>query len=138
MSETASQKRSAKALIQTPLARVRGLGSARDGTAHFWQIRVTAIAALLLTPIILAVLFSLTDADHATVKRVIGHPAVAVVLLLMLAATLQHMRLGMQAIIEDYVHSEGSKVVLLMLNTFFTVLVGAACAFAVLKLSLGA
>jgi succinate dehydrogenase / fumarate reductase membrane anchor subunit len=124
--------------IQTPLARVRGLGSARDGTAHFWQIRVTAISALLLTPILLALLVNLTGADHATVKRVIGHPAVAVLLLLMLAATLQHMRLGMQVIIEDYVHSEGSKPVLLMLNTFFTVLVGAACAFAVLKLSLGA
>ncbi|HEX6611314.1 MAG TPA: succinate dehydrogenase, hydrophobic membrane anchor protein [Hyphomicrobiaceae bacterium] len=124
--------------IQTPLARVRGLGSARDGTAHFRQIRVTAIGALLLTPILLALLVNLTGADHATVKRVIGHPAVAVLLLLMLAATLQHMRLGMQVIIEDYVHSEGSKLVLLMLNTFFTVLVGAACAFAVLKLSLGA
>jgi succinate dehydrogenase / fumarate reductase, membrane anchor subunit len=138
MSETAPQSHSTKARIQTPLARVRGLGSARDGTGHFWQIRVTAIGALLLTPILLAVLVSLTGADHATVKRVIGHPAVAVVLLLMLAATLQHMRLGMQVIIEDYVHSEGSKLLLLMLNTFFTVLVGAACAFAVLKLSLGA
>ncbi len=126
------------ARIQTPLARVRGLGSARDGTAHFWQIRVTAIAALLLTPIFLAVLVTLVGADHATVKRIVGHPAIAVALLLILGATLQHMRLGMQVIIEDYVHSEGNKVVLLMLNTFFTVLVGAACAFAVLKLSLGA
>jgi succinate dehydrogenase / fumarate reductase membrane anchor subunit len=107
MSETAPQSHSTKARIQTPLARVRGLGSARDGTAHFWQIRITAIGALLLTPILLAVLVNLTGADHATVKRVIGHPAVAVLLLL-------------------------------MLNTFFTVLVGAACAFAVLKLSLGA
>jgi succinate dehydrogenase / fumarate reductase, membrane anchor subunit len=125
------------ARIRTPLARVRGLGSARDGTAQFWQIRITAIGALLLTPIILAVLLSTIGADHATVKRIIGHPAIAVVLLLMLGATLQHMRLGMREIIEDYVHSEGSKLVLLMLNTFFTVLVGAACAFAVLKLSLG-
>jgi succinate dehydrogenase / fumarate reductase membrane anchor subunit len=138
MSETAPHSHSAKPRIQTPLARVRGLGSARDGTAHFWQIRVTAIAALLLTPVFLAVLVALVGADHTTVKRVIGHPAVAVALLLMLAATLQHMRLGMQVVIEDYVHAEGSKLVLLMLNTFFTVLVGAACAFAVLKLSLGA
>jgi succinate dehydrogenase / fumarate reductase membrane anchor subunit len=138
MSETAPQNHSAKADIQTPLARVRGLGSARDGTAHFWQIRITAIGALLLTPIVLAALMSVVGADQATVKRIIGHPAVAVLLLLMLGASLQHMRLGMQIIIEDYVHSEGSKLVLLMLNTFFTVLVGAACAFAVLKLSLGA
>lgn len=126
------------ARIRTPLARVRGLGAARAGTEHFWQIRVTAIAALLLTPVLLAVVLTLIGADHATVQRVLGHPLVAVPLLLMLLASLQHMRLGMQVIIEDYVHGEGGKLILLMLNTFFTLLVGAACAFAVLKLSFGA
>jgi succinate dehydrogenase / fumarate reductase, membrane anchor subunit len=126
------------ARIRTPLARARGLGAAREGTEHFWQIRVTAIAAMLLAPILLVVLLSLIGADHATTRRVLGHPLVAVPLLLMLLASLQHMRLGMQAIIEDYVHGEGSRLVLLMLNTFFTLLVGAACAFAVLKLSFGA
>ena len=126
------------ARIRTPLARVRGLGAAREGTEHFWQIRVTAIAAMLLAPILLVVILSLIGADYATTRRVLGHPLVAVPLLLMLVASLQHMRLGMQAIIEDYVHSEGSKLLLLMLNTFFTILVGTACAFAVLRLSFGA
>jgi succinate dehydrogenase / fumarate reductase, membrane anchor subunit len=125
------------ARIRTPLARVRGLGAAREGTEHFWQIRVTAIAAMLLAPILLVVILSLIGADYATTRRVLGHPLVAVPLLLMLLASLQHMRLGMQAIIEDYVHAEGGKLVLLMLNTFFTILVGAACAFAVLRLSFG-
>lgn len=124
--------------IQTPLAKVRGLGSARAGTEHFWQIRLTAVAALLLTPFLLALILSLVGSDYAAVKRSLGHPIVAVLLLLMLLASLHHMRLGMQVIIEDYVHSEGRKLVLLMLNTFFTVVVGAACAFAVLRLSFGA
>lgn len=126
------------ARIRTPLAKARGLGAAREGTGHFWQIRVTAIAALLLTPILLAVIISLIGADYATVRRTLANPLVALPMLLMLLASLQHMRLGMQVIIEDYVHSEGRKLVLLVLNTFFTILVGAACAFAVLKLSFGA
>lgn len=126
------------ARIRTPLAKARGLGAAREGTGHFWQIRVTAIAALLLTPILLAVIISLIGADYATVRRTLANPLVALPMLLMLLASLQHMRLGMQVIIEDYVHSEGRKLVLLVWNTFFTILVGAACAFAVLKLSFGA
>lgn len=126
------------ARIRTPLARVRGLGSAKDGTEHFWQIRITAVAALLLTPLLLILLMSLVGADYATVRSTLGRPFVAILLLLMLLASVQHMRLGMQIIIEDYVHTEGPKVVLLMLNTFFTTLVAAACAFAVLKLSFGA
>lgn len=124
--------------IQTPLAKVRGLGSARAGTEHFWQIRLTAVAALLLTPFLLALILSLVGSEYTTVKRTLGHPVASVLILLMLFASLHHMRLGMQVIIEDYVHSEGRKLVLLMLNTFFTILVGAACAYAVLKLSFGA
>lgn len=126
------------ARIRTPLARVRGLGAAREGTGQFWQIRATSIAALLLTPVVLTVVLSLVRADHATVVSTLGHPLIAIPLLLMLVASLHHMRLGMREIIEDYVHSEGPKLVLLLLNTFFTIAVGAACTFAVLKLSFGA
>jgi succinate dehydrogenase / fumarate reductase membrane anchor subunit len=128
----------ATARIRTPLGRVRGLGSAKAGTDHFWHIRISAVAALLLTPFLLAVIFSLIGADHAAARRTLGHPAIAVLMLLFLFANIYHMRLGMQVIIEDYVHTEGRKLILLMLNTFFAILVGAACMFAVLKLSFGA
>jgi succinate dehydrogenase / fumarate reductase membrane anchor subunit len=132
-----SEARGSKSM-RTPLAKVRGLGSARAGTEHFWHIRLTSVAALLLTPFLLAVIISLIGADYATVKSTLGHPIVSVLLLLMLLASLHHMRLGMKEIIEDYVHSEGRKLLLLMLNTFFTIVVGAACVLAVLKLSFGA
>jgi succinate dehydrogenase / fumarate reductase, membrane anchor subunit len=127
-----------EARIRTPLARVRGLGSAREGTAHFWQIRATAVAALLLTPLVLVLIFSLVGADGETVRRALGNPVVALLILLLVLPSLHHMKLGMQVIIEDYVHSEGRKLILLLLNTYFTIVVGAACVFAVLKLSFGA
>ena len=119
--------------MRTPLKNVRSLGSAKDGTEHFWRQRVTAVANLILTPLFVALLVFLTGADYSLVRRVLGHPIVAVLMMLFIASALIHMRLGMQTIIEDYVH--GSKIMLLMLNTFFVVTVGAMCIFALLKLS---
>ncbi len=138
MSETNPHGSPLTARIRTPLARARGLGSAKAGTEHFWHIRVSAIAALLLTPLVLALILSLVGAEYADVRRTLAHPLVSGLVLLMLLAGLYHMRLGMQVIVEDYVHSGGRKLTLLILNTFFTIVVGAACAFAVLKLSFGA
>ena len=119
--------------MRTPLKNVRSLGSAKDGTEHFWRQRVTAVANLILTPLFVALLVFLAGADYSLVRRVLGHPIVAVLMMLFIASALIHMRLGMQTIIEDYVH--GSKIMLLMLNTFFVVTVGAMCIFALLKLS---
>ena len=80
----------------------------------------------------------LAGADYATVKRTLAKPQIAIPLLLLVLSGIVHMRLGMQTIIEDYVHSEGRKVVALMLNSFFAIVVGLTCVFAVLKLSFGA
>jgi succinate dehydrogenase / fumarate reductase membrane anchor subunit len=123
---------------RTPLARVRGLGSAKEGTDHFWTQRLTAVSNLVLVCFLIWLLVQLAGADYVTVKHTLARPQNAIPLLLLVLSGVVHMRLGMQTIIEDYVHSEGRKVVALMLNSFFAILVGLTSAFAVLKLSFGA
>ncbi len=124
--------------MRTPLKKVRYLGSAKEGSDHFWKQRVTSVALLFLTIFLVWIVVSLIGADHATVKATIGRPVVALPLILLAVTSAIHMRLGMQVIIEDYVHGEASKITLLMLNTFFAIVVGASIVFAVLKLSFGA
>jgi succinate dehydrogenase / fumarate reductase membrane anchor subunit len=124
--------------LRTPLARVRGLGSAKGGTDHFWRQRVTAVANIFLVSFLIWLLFTLAGADYATVKSALARPWIAVPLLLLVLSGVVHMRLGMQTIIEDYVHGDSAKVLALLLNTFFAILVGITSVFAVLKLSFGA
>jgi succinate dehydrogenase / fumarate reductase, membrane anchor subunit len=124
--------------LRTPLARVRGLGSAKEGTEHFWRQRLTAVSNLILVSFAIGLLASLAGADYATVKANLSKPYIAIPMLLLVLSATVHMRLGMQTIIEDYVHSEGRKLAALMLNSFFAILVGITCVFAVLKLSFGA
>lgn len=120
--------------IATPMARVRGLGAARSGTGHFWLSRVTAVANVPLTIAFVIIVLMLAKADYAGAIKIVGHPVSAILLLLFVGSAATHMRLGMQVIIEDYVHSEGTKIVLLMLNTFFAITVGLASAYAILKI----
>lgn len=120
--------------IATPMARVRGLGAARSGTGHFWLSRVTAVANVPLTIAFVVIVLMLAKADYAGAIKIVGHPVAAILLLLFVGSAATHMRLGMQVIIEDYVHSEGTKIVLLMLNTFFAITVGLASAYAILKI----
>lgn len=122
---------------RTPLARVRGLGSAHAGTQHFWRQRVTAVSNLFLVCFLIFLVVKLAGQDHAAVRAALSHPLYAIPILLLVVSGTIHMRLGMQTIIEDYVHSEGPKVAALMLNTFFAIAIALTCAFAVLKLSFG-
>ncbi len=124
--------------IRTPLAKVRGLGSARSGTHHFWQQRLTGLANVPLTIAFVGIVMMLSKADYASSHAVVANPFVALLLLLFVGAGMAHMRLGMQVVIEDYVHSEGAKVLLLMLNTFFCVATGLAAAYALLRIGFAA
>lgn len=123
--------------LRTPLKNVRRLGSAKEGTDHFWRQRVTSVAALLLLPFMLWIALSLVGAVYETVTSTLRNPIVAILLISFIVTSAVHMRLGMQVIIEDYVHTDGAKIALLMLNTFFAVLVALASVFAVLRLSFG-
>ena len=121
--------------MSTPLGRVRGLGAARSGTEHFWRQRLTALANVPLTIAFVLIVLALLGHNHAYVVQYLGSPLVAVIMLLFILSVTTHMRLGMQVIIEDYVHDEGAKLALLIASTFFTVAVALASAFAILTLS---
>jgi succinate dehydrogenase / fumarate reductase membrane anchor subunit len=123
--------------MRTPLKRVEGLGSARDGTMHFWRQRLTGIASVPLTLFFVGFIIVMSGAGYAELRAALANPLVALLIALMLISALIHMRIGMQVIIEDYVHGEGGKLVLLILNTFFTIAVGVVSIFALAKLAFG-
>ena len=123
--------------MRTPLNKARGLGSAKEGTDHFWRQRVTAVANIPLTLFLVVTIIALAGKDHGTVAAYLGSPLAAIPMMALVISGTIHMRLGMQVIIEDYVHGEGAKILSLMANTFFTILAGLACIFAIIKLSLG-
>lgn len=123
--------------MRTPLGRVRGFGAARSGTTDFIRQRLTAIANIPLTLGALAIVMWLIGANHATAKTMLGSPLIAIVMLLFLISVFWHMKIGMQAIIEDYVHEPWTKYVLLILNAFYTFAAGLAAVYAILKLSFG-
>ncbi len=122
--------------VRTPLARVEGLGSAHSGTAHFWRQRVSAVALVPLAVWFVFVALTLIGSDQETASAFLGEPLNAILMALFVIAALHHMVLGIQVVIEDYVHGEGSKIALLVLNQFFAWIVGAVSLFALVRIAL--
>ena len=123
--------------MRTPLGRVRSLGPSHSGTTDFWRQRITAVAlVLLIVPVILVVMM-LLGRNQAGAAQILGSPMVAIVMLLFIIASAWHMKIGMQVVIEDYVHNEMAKLAAIMANNFFSVAVALASIYAILKLSSG-
>ena len=119
----------------TRLGRVRGLGSARTGTHHWIRQRVTAVGNLLLVTWLVASLAMLPAYDHSAITGWLAQPVVAVPMMLMIVNVFYHIRLGLQVVVEDYVHDEGLKFATLVLVTFFTVGCAAVSLFSVAKIA---
>ena len=122
---------------RTPVARARGLGSAKDGTHHWWMQRITAIALVPLTVWLVGSLVAIGSADHAQTVHWIRSPAVSIALLLTIAALFHHAQLGLQVIIEDYVHAEWKKIAVLITVKLLAIAIAATAAFSVLKITFG-
>jgi succinate dehydrogenase / fumarate reductase membrane anchor subunit len=119
--------------MRTPLARVRYLGASHSGTSDFWRQRVTAVAmVLLIVPVIV-----LLGRNQAGAAQILGSLPIAIIMLLFIVASAWHMKIGMQVVIEDYIHNEKLKLASIMANNFFTIVVALASIYAILKLSSG-
>jgi succinate dehydrogenase / fumarate reductase, membrane anchor subunit len=123
--------------MRTPLGRVRNLGASHSGTGDFWRQRLTAIAMTLLIIPVLVIIMMLIGSNQAGAKLIIGSLPIAIILILFIIASTWHMKIGMQVVIEDYVHSEKLKLVAIIANNFFSFAVALASIYAIFKLSSG-
>ena len=122
--------------LRSPLGRVLGMGSAKDGTGHWWAQRVSAVALIPLTLWFLFSLLMLPDLDYATVRTWLSLPVSGFLAVLLLWVLTYHSYLGTTVVVEDYVHSAGMKLLCLLLLRFLYVLVCGAGIFAILRVAL--
>ncbi len=123
--------------MKTPLAKVHGLGSAKDGTHHWWVQRVTAIANLPLVIFMVVSFVGNAGKDHAAWTAWLSQPLVSVLVILFVANFCYHMRLGLQVVVEDYVHDHGAKIATMLFITFATILIASLSIFSVLSIAFG-
>jgi succinate dehydrogenase / fumarate reductase, membrane anchor subunit len=123
--------------METPLGRVRGLGSARSGAHHWWQERLTSVASLVLLVWFFVSILRLPDFQYATLTAWLAAPLVAVPMLLLVVSVFWHLKEGLKVVIEDYVHEEGGKLFWLVAINFLSLFAAGLCIFAVLKIAFG-
>jgi succinate dehydrogenase / fumarate reductase membrane anchor subunit len=123
--------------MRTPLARVKGLGASGHGVEHWWIHRMTAVSNVPLIISFVIIVASLAGSTYEEALGIVSHPLVAIVLILAVLSVTNHMRIGMQLPIEDYVHQKGYKLALLIANNFYAVVIAVACLYAIVKVSLG-
>ena len=123
--------------LRSPLGRVLGLGSAREGTGHWWAQRVSAVALIPLTLWFMFSLLALPGLDYATVKLWLSYPLSGFLAVLLIAVLSYHSYLGTAEVVEDYVRAAGSKIFSLVLLRFSYVLAGGASIFAILRVAFG-
>jgi succinate dehydrogenase membrane anchor subunit len=123
--------------MRTPLGRVRNLGSSHSGTTDFWRQRLTAVAMTLLIVPVVVIILMLIGSNQAGAKLILGSLPIALILVLFITASAWHMKIGMQVVIEDYVHNEKLKLASIMANNFFSFAVALASIYAIFKLSSG-
>lgn len=123
--------------MRTPLARVKGLGASGHGVEHWWLQRITAVSNVPLIIAFVIIVAALAGSSYQDAIAIVSHPLVAIILILAVISVTNHMRLGMQVIIEDYVHEKGTKIAAVIANNFYAVIVAVACLYAIVKVSLG-
>ena len=123
--------------MRTPLGRVRNLGSSHSGTSDFWRQRLTAVAMVVLIVPVIVVVLMLVGSNQAGAKQIFSSVPIAIIMLLFILASAWHMKIGMQVVIEDYVHNEKIKLASVMANNFFCIAVALASIYAILKMSSG-
>jgi succinate dehydrogenase / fumarate reductase membrane anchor subunit len=123
--------------METPLSRVRGLGSAKSGAHHWWLERLTSVSTLILFIWFIVSLLRLPSLDYDMVTSWLAAPLVAVPMLLLIVSTFWHLKLGLQVVVEDYVHEDGLRLFSITLLNFFAIALGALAFFSVLKIAFG-
>ncbi len=123
--------------LRTPLGRVRGLGSAKEGVAHWWGQRLTAIALVPLAIWFVVSIAALAGADHGAVVAWLRAPVSAILMVLLIAVSFHHLQLGLQVVLEDYVQTEGLRLAAIIGVKFAAAAFALAAVFAVLKVAFG-
>ena len=122
---------------RTALSVVRGAGAAKDGTRHWWAQRLTAVALIPLGIGFVAVMIALVGSEYDAARAALAHPVAAALWILFTVALFHHAQLGLQVVVEDYVHSRGLKIASIVAVKFAALALGAICVVSILRVSVG-